>query len=323
MSMLKLRLAAIGTLAAIIGISTLALTVILELLGAASIMTIAMLAVGFNLVQWLVAPYIIDMLYGVKEADPGAYPKLHRMVESLSLRAGLPKPRLMIADLPIPNAFAYGSPLTGNRVAVTSGLLNVLEDEEIEAVLGHELGHLKHRDVQVMMFASVLPSIFYILGRSFLYTAYFSGGRREERRGTTFVIGLVSLAIYFILSLFTLYLSRVREYYADSFSVGLMPDVRDGARRLMEALAKIVSHTGKLKASGVSLRVAGFKELFIADPDKAEADMAALARFSRDQELVQRVLRREVTLMDQVLELFSTHPNIVKRLRALEQYMRS
>jgi heat shock protein HtpX len=83
----------------------------------------------------------------------------------------------MIADIPIPNAFAYSSPIAGSRVAVTKGLLKSLDEEEIEAVVGHELGHLKHRDVQVMMFVSILPAVFYFIGYSMLLSSLF--GRRD------------------------------------------------------------------------------------------------------------------------------------------------
>ncbi|MFQ6135507.1 MAG: M48 family metalloprotease, partial [Nitrososphaerales archaeon] len=156
MSLLKLRLSIIGTLAFIIGISTLAFTILLTLSGAFNIYFIIILVVAFNLLQWLFAPRLIDALYRVKEVSSREQPNLHRMVESICRKTGLKKPKVMLADIPLPNAFAYGSPRYGNRVAVTTGLLNNLEAEEVEAVLAHEIGHLKHRDVQVMMFASVL-----------------------------------------------------------------------------------------------------------------------------------------------------------------------
>ena len=118
-----------------------------------------------------------------------------------------------------------------------------------------------------------------------------------------------------------LYFSRLREYYADAFSVQLAPTRREGARRLSEALAKIVYRTaGSRHWLEHSAVVGSFKALLIADPDSAERDAEALG--ARDQELVRRLLRRRVTLADTILELFSTHPNIVKRLRALQELAR-
>ncbi|MCP8316709.1 MAG: M48 family metalloprotease, partial [archaeon] len=175
MSLLKLRLSIIGTLAFLIGLSTLFFTVILSLVGTLDIVLLISLVVAFNLVQWLIAPYLIDAMYKVKAISKNDNPKLYGMVEKLSRRANIKMPKVMIAKIPIPNAFAYGSPIAGRRVAVTETLLKTLEDEEVEAVIGHELGHLKHRDVQIMMFASVLPAIFYFIAYSFMLSAWFGG----------------------------------------------------------------------------------------------------------------------------------------------------
>jgi len=174
MSIWTLRLSIIGTLAAIIGITTLVFTAILNAIGAFSIFTLILLIIPFNIIQWLIAPYMIDAFYRVKEVSPTEEPELHRVVERLSARSGIKKPKVMVAHIPIPNAFAYGSPIAGTRVAVTTELLKTLDMEEVEAVLGHEIGHLKHRDVQVMMFVSILPAIFYYLGWSLLWSRMYS-----------------------------------------------------------------------------------------------------------------------------------------------------
>jgi heat shock protein HtpX len=277
--------------------------------------------VAFNIAQWLFAPYLIDAMYRVKEVSRSENPKLYEMVERLSRKSGISMPRVMIAHIPVPNAFAYGSPIAGSRVAVTSELLRTLEDEEVEAVIGHELGHLKHRDVQVMMFVSILPAIFYFIGYSMLLSSMFRG--RDERGGgaaLAALIGIGSLIAYFILHLFTLYLSRLREYYADSHSVSI---VDEGPRKLSEGLAKIVNYTRRMKHHRKDVgSFSSFKALFIADPDRAEADAMAISQTGArmaDQRLVEEVLRREITLLDRLSELFSTHPNIVKRLRALQK----
>jgi heat shock protein HtpX len=244
------------------------------------------------------------------------------MVEQLSRKSRIKTPKLMKAQMPIPNAFAYGSPLTGSKVAVTTGLLETLETEEVEAVIGHELGHLKHRDVQVMMFVSILPAIFYFIGYSMLLSSMFN--RRDSRdSGGAAIIGLVSLLVYWLLTLFTLYLSRIREYYADRHSASI---VEDGPRKLSEGLAKIVNYTNVMKRSRRNQQNTSgsnsFKALFISDPDRAESDSAALSQLGGvggDRKLVENVLRRKVTTFDKIMEVFSTHPNIVKRLKALQE----
>lgn len=320
-SLLKLRLSMIGTLAVVIGVSTLFLTIILSYLGRLTIFSLLTLVIAFNLAQWLLAPYLIDSMYGVKEVSKSEAPKLHRIVEELSRKMRLKKPKVMIAKLPIPNAFAYGSPIAGSRIAVTEGLLSELEEEEVEAVIGHELGHLKHRDVQIMMVASILPAIFYFLGYSLLWSSML-GGRRDERGGGfTALVGIASLAIYWVLSLLVLHLSRLREYYADRASATTVPD---GARKLSEALAKIVLSTGRVMRRSRDMgSLNAFKTLFIEDPDRVKRscyELSSVRRFkASDQQLVQELLSKPVTLADRLMELLSTHPNIVKRLRELQE----
>ena len=318
MNLWKLRLSLLGTLTVIIGLSTLFFTVILSLLGTFNIVTLVLIVVSFNIVQWLISPYIINAIYRAREVTKSQNPQLHEMVERLSKKSGMKAPRVMVADIPVPNAFAYNSPIAGSRVAVTTGLLKTLEEEEVEAVVGHELGHLKHRDVQVMMFVSILPAIFYFIGYSMLLSSMF--GRRDKGGGGAVAIGIASLLLYWILTMFTLYLSRVREYFADRHSASI---VEEGPRKLSEGLAKIVYSTGRMKRSRPETRsFNSFKALFISDPDRAESDAVAIAQAGGqvvDNRLVQEALRREVTTFDKVVELFSTHPNIVKRLRALQE----
>jgi heat shock protein HtpX len=317
LSLWKLRFSLIGTLALIIGLSTLFFTIIMALAGV-NLLLLPFIVVIFNIIQWLIAPYLIDAMYRVKEVKASEDPALHEMVERLSKKSRIKTPKLMKAQMPIPNAFAYGSPLTGSKVAVTTGLLETLETEEVEAVIGHELGHLKHRDVQVMMFVSILPAIFYFIGYSMILSSMFS--RRDSRdSGGAAVIGLISIFIYWILTLFTLYLSRIREYFADRHSASI---VEDGPRKLSEGLAKIVNSTNNMKRGRRDKGGSNsFKALFISDPDRSEIDSAALKQLGSgmgDSKLVEEVLRRKVTTFDRVMEIFSTHPNIVKRLRALQ-----
>ena len=319
MSLWKLRLSLLGTLALIIGLSTLFFTVILAIAGV-SIIFLPFIVVIFNIIQWLIAPYMIDVMYRIKEVKPQDDPQLYEIVDRLSRKSKIKRPKLMKANIPIPNAFAYSSPLTGSKVAVTDGLLQNLDSEEVEAVIGHELGHLKHRDVQVMMFVSILPAIFYFIGYSMLLSSMF--GRRDSRdNGGAAIIGIASILLYWVLTLFTLYLSRIREYYADRHSVSI---VDDGSRKLSEGLAKIVNSTNIAKKK---MRTKGgngnsFKALFISDPDRSEVDAEALSQLRigmGDRRLVEEVLRKRITTFDKIMEIFSTHPNIVKRLRALQE----
>ncbi len=318
--MLKLRVSMIGTLALIIGLSTLFFTFLLAFLGA-DIFSIGLFIIVFNVAQWLFAPYLINFMYRVKALPRSEAPELYDVVDRISQKSGIKAPALMLARMPVPNAFAYGSPLTGTRVAVTSELLNTLELEEVEAVIGHELGHLRHRDVQIMMFVSILPALFYYIGYSLMWSSMYS--RRDERgnAGLAALIGFASIAFYFILTLFTLYLSRLREYYADRHSATA---VEDGSRKLSEGLAKIAYSTENMRRrSRMNMgSVSSLKALFISDPDTAGRDIEEISRmnvYATDRSLVESYLRRRITSTDKVAEIFSTHPNMVKRLRALQE----
>lgn len=308
----------LGTLAVIFGISTLGLTILLSLLSSLNLFSLLFTVALFNIFQWLMAPYLVDLMYRAKRANPSEFPELYSAVERLSARSGIKTPTLMIADIPIPNAFAYGSPLTGSRVAVTTGILRDLEPEEIEAVIGHEFGHLRNRDVQVMMFVSLLPSLFYMLYQYTFYSSYY-GSSRDRRNGSLAIVSTASLLIYFVLLLFSLSLSRVREYYADQNSAMI---VDDGSRKLSEALAKISTGTWRTMRQYGAPAFSGFKTLFISDPDRAAQDAESISAYMKsDEALVREIMNRRVTGFDQLMELFSTHPNIVKRIRALRGQM--
>ena len=129
-----------------------------------------------------------------------------------------------------------------------------------------------------------------------------------------------AIFLYWILTLFTLYLSRIREYFADRHSASI---VEDGSRKLSEGLAKIVQSTNNIKKRRRDTGSSNsFKALFISDPDRSEIDSLALTHLGGkmgDRYLVEEVLRRKISSFDKIMEIFSTHPNIVKRLRVLQE----
>jgi heat shock protein HtpX len=309
-----------GTLALIVGLSTLFFTVILSLTGTFDLLTLGILVGAFSIVQWLISPYIIDALYHVRAMSATEQPQLHEAIDDLSKKSNISKPRLMLAQIPIPNAFAYGSPIAGTRIAVTDGLLKTLDQGEVEAVVGHELGHLRHRDVQVMMFVSLLPAVAYYIGYSLMLSGMFGGNQKNQGSGA--MLGIAFMAFSWIMNLFILYFSRLREYYADRHSASI---VDGGSQKLSTGLAKIVSATKNMGRMGRTRQqtknLNAFKALFITDPDRANVDFAELSTMSvaGSQKLVQEILSKKLTTADRILEIFSTHPNIVKRLKALQE----
>lgn len=318
----KLRLSMVATLAAIFGLTTLVFTVVLFWVGIGlSILTIGILVVTLNVIQWLIAPYLVGAIYKVKEIKVNENPKLHQIITDLSKKSGISPPKLMLSRIQLPNAFAYGSPLSGSRVAVTEGLLKKLDEGEVEAVIGHELGHLKHRDVQVMMVVSFLPALFYYIGYTLMLSGIFGGGGRKNEGGSNALFGIAFMAFSWVLTLFTLYLSRLREYYADKHSVQI---VEKGAQKLSMGLLTIVEESKhQMQRSKKEEKVGNtaYKALFIADPDHATIDSAELQanHITNKEDLLRETLTRQPSSSDKLIEIFSTHPNIIKRLRALRE----
>jgi heat shock protein HtpX len=312
----------VATLAVIFGLTTLVFTVVLTWAGIGlSLYTIGIFVVVLNIAQWLMSPYLVGWIYRVKEMPQNENLQIHQMVSDLSRKSGISAPKLMLSQIPLPNAFAYGSPLTGSRVAVTQGLLKNLDDGEVEAVIGHELGHLKHRDVQVMMVVSFLPALFYYIGYSMMLSGMFgsSSERKNGGGGNNALFGIAFMAFSWVLTLFTLYLSRLREYYADRHSAQI---VENGAQKLSTGLVTIVQeskHSTSQKDQQKSN--SSYKALFIADPERANADSAELNTnpITNKQDLLRETLTKQPTSVDKFAEIFSTHPNIIKRLRALQE----
>ena len=317
----KLRISMAGTLAIIFGLSTLLFAVILTVAGIGfTLIDIGILVVALNVGQWLFAPYLIGWIYKVKELRQDEKPELHQIVNDISRKSGISSPKLMLANIPLPNAFAYGSPLSGTRVAVTQGLLDTLDSGEVEAVLGHELGHIKHHDVQVMMVASFLPALFYYIGYSMMLSGMFGGGQKKNSGGSNALIGIAFMAFSWVLTLFTLYLSRLREYYADRHSVSV---VENGADKLSTGLVTIVeeSKRGGQQKKEDQKNQSSFRALFITDTNRASADSADLhaAQIRSKQDLLRDTLAKQPTKVDNFVEALSTHPNIIKRLKALQE----
>jgi len=150
---------------------------------------------------------------GAKEVSAEEYPDLHAKIERLSQQADLPKPTVAVSDMRVPNAFATGRSQENAAVCVTTGLLNTLDDEELEGVLAHELAHVKNRDVMVMTIASFLSTIAFLVVRwGWLFGG---GGGRNQNQTPVYVAILVSLVVWVISFLLIRALSRYREYAAD------------------------------------------------------------------------------------------------------------
>jgi heat shock protein HtpX len=177
-----------------------------------SLLVVVLLFGGFAIAQFLFSDRLALRSMGASEVDPSEYPDLHRTVDRLAQQANLPKPTVAVANSGTPNAFATGRSQDSATVCVTTGLMQRLDDEELEGVLAHELAHIKNRDVMVMTVASFLSTIAFLIVR---WGWLFTGG--NDRNGNIGMIGAiaVSIVVWVVSFLLIRALSRYREYSAD------------------------------------------------------------------------------------------------------------
>lgn len=279
-----------------------------------------LLSCGMMLLQYLIGPKMVEWSMRVRYVERAQYPELHAMVDELARKAGIPKPKIGVAAIALPNAFAFGRGLGDGRICVTEGITRLLDKDELRAVLGHELSHLKNRDVLTITLLSVIPMLLYRLAWHFM----FYGGRRREREGgaNTALIGLAAFIFYFVTNLLVLYASRIREYFADRGSLAL----GNTPASLASALYKLVY--GSARADRELIRdVAGLKAFFVNDPSRALTEIRELKQLDSDRSgtidpsELQALRRREVRLGfgDKLLELLSTHPNMLRRIQELSR----
>jgi len=283
-------------------------------------LVLAFLFIGF---QYLIGPSLVQMIMRVKWVSEREEPELHRMVEELAQRADIPKPKVGISELAIPNAFAFGRSLGDGRVCVTRGIQKLLNKDQLKAVLGHEISHLKHRDMVIITLLSVIPLILYWLAWSILWGGMY--GRRREAGGYAVLIGLGAMLLYFITNLLVLYGSRIREYYADLGSVKL----GNPPQHLATALYRLVYSSAKLRkdpqVKQELQRVEGVKAFFLNDVSRAYNEIRELEEIDRDlsgtidpDELMElRQKRVKLSGVEKMMELFTTHPNMLKRIKHL------
>jgi heat shock protein HtpX len=248
---------------------------------------------GLALFQWYTSDKVALLASGAKVVTPEQAPELHAMVERLCAMADLPKPRVAIIDTDMPNAFATGRTPKHSAVAVTRGLWERLEPQEVEGVLAHELSHIGNRDVTIMTIASFFSMLAAILTRIGLYSGMFGGGRNRDSGGggvpVWLILLLVSMVTYVLSWVLMMAISRYREYAADRGSAL----ITGAPEHLMSALQKIASRITQIPQRDLR-EVEGMNAFFIL-PTNVRARTA---------------------------ELFMTHPPLEKRLAALSQIAR-
>lgn len=241
------------------------------------------IAVVMGLVQYFFSDRLVLMTTGSRVVEPDEAPELHRMIDKLCTDAGIPKPRVAIMQSPIPNAFATGRSPTHAVVAVTDSITRLLSKEELEAVLAHELSHIKNRDILTMTVASFIAMIASMIMQNFLFASIFDN--REGGSGAWIIAGIVAAVVWVVATILMMALSRYREFAADRGSAY----ITNNPQALISALTKI---SGRM------------------DYIPTEAKMAAEG--ANAFYIIPAISGKTLA------SLFSTHPSLEKRIENLK-----
>ena len=245
------------------------------------------MAAGMNMISYWYSDKIVLAMYHAQPVDEQTAPGLYRLIASLAQRDNLPMPKVYIIPDPSPNAFATGRDPQHAVVAVTAGILRLLNDDELSGVIAHELSHVAHRDILISAVAATLAGALMVLVRIFAYSSLFFGGGRDREGGS----GLEALAMLIIAPIAALLIqmaiSRSREYSADASGAHLAGD----PMTLANALRKLERGS----------------EAVPMDAQPATAHMFIVNPLSGRS----------------LMNLFATHPPLEERIARLEQMART
>ena len=292
-------------------------------MGAGSALIYIIIAFVFLGIQFLIGPAIVGRTMRIKWVSEKEAPELHRVVADLATRARLPKPKVGISQLAIPNAFAFGKSQRDGRVCVTQGIVNLLSKDELRAVLGHEMSHIRHRDMVIITLLSAIPLIMYWIALGTMFRGMLGGWGQSG--AIVILIGMGAFILYFITNLLVLYGSRIREYYADKGSV----ELGNEPHHLASALYKLVYSNARFKGRPELKQMEGIKAFFVNDPTRAWREIKELSQIDLDMsgtidsyELIElRSKTVRTSSADKMMEILSTHPNMLKRIKHLSSLM--
>jgi heat shock protein HtpX len=255
------------------------------------LVVVGVVGIAYGIFSWLSAGSIVAGATGARPADKAEYPRLFHVVETVAIAAGLPQPPpIYIVDDPAPNAFAAGRSPDKAYVCVTTGLLNLMDERELEGVIAHEISHVRNHDVRLMSLVAVLVGVIALLSDFLLRISFFGGGRRSggSAGAIAFALGLAALLIAPVAAvLIQLCVSRRREYLADASAAEITGD----GEGLALALRKLqIDQTTTAHASRA------VAHLYIENPQNQATGVSTAFR-----------------------GLFDTHPPLESRIAALEQ----
>ena len=240
-------------------------------------------AIVYALITYFAGSRMALAVNGAHEIQKSDNPRLWRIIENLSITDGLPMPRVFVIDDPSPNAFATGRDPNHAAVCATTGLLDIMKDDELQGVFAHEMGHVKNYDIRVSMIAFALTAVISLIADAILRMTWFRGDDRENNNQAVMALAIVAAILApLIASLIQLAVSRNREYLADATGA-LTTRYPEG---LISALKKIEQAGSVMRKQNTATA-----HLFFANPLRGHG----------------------------ITNLFSTHPPIADRIRRLEE----
>ena len=270
--------------ALLLGAMTMLMIFIGDLFGGRHGMIIAfMLAMGMNFFSYWFSDKIVLRMYGAQEIGPSDHPTLYGIVQELAHRANLPMPRVYIIPEASPNAFATGRNPDNAAVAVTEGLLKIMDTEELKGVLAHEMAHIRNRDILIGTIAATMAGAIMILADMAKWSLFFGGTRDDEDEGGLGIVGVIIMAVLAPIAamLIQMAISRSREYHADSTGARLA----GSPFGLANALEKLAEYSRRIPLNAHPSTA----HMFIVNPLSAST----------------------------IAHLFSTHPPIEERIARL------
>lgn len=235
----------------------------------------------YALIQYFAAAKMALALNGAKEIQKSDNPRLYRIVENLAIANGMPMPRVYIIDDPAPNAFATGRDPEHAYVAATSGILSIMDDRELEAVMAHEMGHVKNYDIRVMMIVFGLVSAIGLIADILLRMSIFGGGDNRDRGPLFLILGIVAALLTPIIAMLVqAAVSRQREYLADATGALTTRD----PEALASALEKISQNGSTMQRQNSSTA-----HLFFANPLSGKSFLSAFSTHPAVEDRVARL----------------------------------
>ncbi|RUM40599.1 MAG: protease HtpX [Desulfurobacterium sp.] len=277
-----------------------------KLLGGNAGMVVALfMAAIMNFGSWYFSDKIVLSMYGVRLLEKEEAPVLHEIVERLAKNAGIPKPKVGIAPMDVPNAFATGRNPENGVVVVTPKIVELLDQDELEGVLAHEIAHIKNRDTLIQAVAATIAGAITMLANMAQWFFLFGGARGEDEEGGGFaeMIGLILMVILapIAAALIQMAISRSREYKADETGgiISGKPEALASALKKLEEYAmRVPPEIAKSEVNPVT------SHLFIVNPLKGDAVAALFSTHPPTEERVRKLLELAEKLFGRIRETF-------------------